>query len=333
MQSITINNSSITENFSIAGYKDKESELTIDSRIPVMILTGFLGSGKSTILNRILKESKLKIGIILNEFGDVNLESEIVESNKDDTFELQNGCMCCVARNDFIAAILALKEKKKDLEYIIIEASGLSDPIPIIQTIIYGALSSYIRLDSIVCTVDSLNVQIEKEKFSSLAHQIDAADFAIITKSDVCSDEQKDLTTAIVKKINPRCKVIYSNTDSLEVLFEGGNISQDKNFDNTDAKARHDKASKLFYKTETPLDTVKFQKFLKNIPKEVIRAKGIINLDNTKFKVVFQYVCSRYQLSFNEWNEDKITALLFIGEKFDTEELRKRLDECRTATG
>jgi G3E family GTPase len=177
-------------------------------RIPITLITGFLGSGKSTLINRIIAENKdKKIGLVLNEFGDVKLESQIVKSTDEEIVELSNGCMCCVVRSDLIKTVQDLITKKPELNYIIIEASGLSDPVPIAQTFLMQDLDKRIRLDSVLCVVDALNFEKNSEHFEISIAQLRFADIVLISKTDLVEKAKVAAIKELIVDIVPKAAV------------------------------------------------------------------------------------------------------------------------------
>mgnify|MGYP005852950931 CR=1 FL=1 len=135
--------------------------------IPVTLITGFLGSGKTTLINRILQmRPKTKISVILNEFGDVSLESQFVKGHEGDIFELSNGCMCCVAQEDFVRVVRWILDQKPETEHVLIEASGSSDPLPVISTFRESDVADKIQLTTVACVLDAENFFESKEKYS-----------------------------------------------------------------------------------------------------------------------------------------------------------------------
>lgn len=215
-------------------------------RVPVTIVTGFLGSGKSTLINSVLKSSKKKFGLLVNEFGDVSLESSIIQKNEEDEIiELSNGCMCCVMRDDIIDSIKKLIERSPDLDQIIIEASGLSDPIPIAQTILQDTLNGKIRLDAIIAVVDALNAEMSMNEFIVSVSQIKNADYIVITKSVEADKEVLDNLDLIIKTANPKAKKFKDNLRvPIDLMFDINIIDHSEieemvikdNFNSTDLK-------------------------------------------------------------------------------------------------
>ena len=199
-------------------------------RIPITLITGFLGSGKSTLINRIISENKgKKFGLILNEFGDVKLESQIIKTSGEDIVELDNGCMCCVVRSDLIKTVDELISKVKDIDYIIVEASGLSDPVPIAQTFMMQDLNDRIRLDSVLCVMDTLNFEENSKNFEIAINQLRFADIVLLSKTDLVERIKVDAIKELATDIVPNAVVLENTEDlPLELIIDTSKYNHDK---------------------------------------------------------------------------------------------------------
>lgn len=329
-------------------------------KIPMTLLTGFLGSGKSTLINRIVKaRPDVKFGLVVNEFGDVKLESQIVEARDGEVMELSNGCMCCIVRTDLTQSVRGFLDQRPEVDHLLVEASGLSDPLPIAQTFAADDLGGRIRFDCIVSLVDVVNFSSHMKDFSVAVNQLRHADFVILTKTELVTakavQEIKNLVSALAPKAeiyDHQEKTLFdlvldtSTSDSsrldglmvyqsLPTLKQGqsklptgkrGNLKQSYS-------VRHDKVQTLFWKQEKPMDFKKLGALLDNLPPAVVRAKGFIYLNTTeahRLKVIFQSVAHRNTLDAKPWEEGEKpqTALVFIGKGLDTEALKKALEEA-----
>jgi G3E family GTPase len=266
-------------------------------KIPLTIITGFLGSGKTTLINRILKENKgLKIALIVNEFGDVALESQFIEKTDEEIVEMSNGCMCCVVRKDIVDTVENLLEKRPDVDYIIVEASGLSDPKPIAETFAM-TLTDRIRLDAILCVVDALNIEKNFENYEIASDQILFADMVLVSKTAMMSPARYQEIRFFIKKLNPFMRVIpIDDSLSLEMILDvqkfdyskveelQGNLEHHHEHDEHCSdpthhhhhEHHHEKIDEVFIKIQEPLDMNKFSDFIKNLPEAVVRAKGFL---------------------------------------------------------
>ena len=190
-------------------------------KIPLTIITGFLGSGKTTLINQILqKNTDLKIALIVNEFGDVALESQFITSTDEEIVEMSNGCMCCVVRKDIIETVQGILKRRPDTDYIIVEASGLSDPAPIAQTFLMN-MEDTIRLDSVLCVVDCLNIEANFEQFEIAMAQIQYADIVLLSKHQMLDSAMLQRIETLVYKFSPFTRILKITDDvSLDLLID-----------------------------------------------------------------------------------------------------------------
>lgn len=320
--------------------------------IPITLITGFLGSGKSTLIKRIIKEKKdKKIGLILNEFGDLALESEIIDKNSDEVVELSNGCMCCIVRKDLLDSVEKLIEKNYDLDYILAEASGLSDPVPIANTFLHNDLDGKIRLDSVLCVVDSLNVRKNFSDFVTMFNQINFSDFVVVSKTDVSEKETFEAICDLINSFVPSKKIFegkeldldlvldlstldHSDIKNLEVhdhhhdhkehnhslsLNQGldlNNISFSVEKPKKEYNHVHEHVDTLFYKNSEHFDLVRFEKVMENLPKEIVRVKGFVAFHErfalSKVKCMIQYVGTRKEMYAKDWKENEIKQTALV---------------------
>ena len=194
--------------------------MPVSSKTPVTIVTGFLGSGKTTLVNNILQNSShgLQIAVIENEFGQVSIDEELVSENlkeKEDIITMDNGCVCCSVRGDLIRALLTLKDRKdKKFDSIIIETTGLADPAPVAFTFFTNPeIADHYELDSILCLVDAKHIQLHLEEHkpdgavNEAVQQVAFADRILLNKTDLVSEECLLETTSILRSINAVAEV------------------------------------------------------------------------------------------------------------------------------
>ena len=168
------------------------SKSDTDSRVPVTVLTGFLGSGKTTLVNRILTENHGKrIAVVENEYNEISIDRDLVVSEAEEIVEMNNGCLCCMVRGDLMVALRNLLKRVEKFDYILIETSGLTDPGPVAQTFIMDEyLKERVRLDGIVTLVDSKHVWLHIDEREELREQIAFADVVLLNKTDLVSPSE-----------------------------------------------------------------------------------------------------------------------------------------------
>lgn len=187
----------------------------VPSPIPLTILTGFLGAGKTTMLNRILQaDHGLRVAVLVNDFGAINIDSQLVVGVAEDAISLANGCICCTIRDDLLEAVLTLVHRPEAPEYIIIEASGVSDPWAVAETFLLPELRVSTRLDTIITVVDAEQVRNEfaqQPVYSALiVNQIAVADIVVLNKVDLVSQATREALQEWIRRIVPRARILES---------------------------------------------------------------------------------------------------------------------------
>lgn len=294
--------------------------------IPVVIITGFLGSGKTTLLNYILENQKdYKIGVVINEFGEVNLESQFVKTQDEKVVELSAGCVCCVARGDISKALDSIIEYQPDTEVIIMEASGLSDAVSLSVTMYTPSIAEKFLLDAVVCVVDCVNFEEALDDNEVVRGQLIAANIVYLSKVTEAGKEPVDQVKDLVGDLNPKALVVESaqelNLDlilgtKLERIEEEGEHHHD-----------HNDYETYTFETNEPIDYHKFENYLRTLPKEIYRVKGYINFKNAplKKKYLLQYVMGRRDYVHKELDDVHNTHLLFVGKDLDKGTIRSSM--------
>ncbi|MCI4679313.1 GTP-binding protein [Rhodoblastus acidophilus] len=182
-------------------------------KIPVTVLTGYLGAGKTTLLNRILTEDHgKKFAVIVNEFGEIGIDNELVVDADEEVFEMNNGCICCTVRGDLIRIIEGLMRRKGKFDAILVETTGLADPAPVAQTFFVDAdVQNETRLDAIVTVADAKFLAARLKDAPEAKNQIAFADVVLINKTDLVSEEELEEVEARIRGLNPYAK-LYRTT-------------------------------------------------------------------------------------------------------------------------
>src|SRR3979409_2626483 len=191
----------------------------MSDKVPVTVLTGYLGAGKTTLLNRILCEPHgQKYAVIVNEFGEIGIDNDLVVGADEEVFEMNNGCICCTVRGDLVRIIDGLMRRKGKFDAIIVETTGLADPAPVAQTFFMDEqIGARTKLDAVITVADARWLSDRLKDAPEAKNQIAFADVILLNKIDLVTPEQLDDVEARIRTINPYAKVHRTQNCALPI--------------------------------------------------------------------------------------------------------------------
>lgn len=334
------------------------NENFIENKLPITIISGFLGSGKTTLINNLLKQlDNKKVAIIENEFGNLGIDSNLIK-NKDEEgiFELNNGCICCSKNGELEGVLKEISENKQNYDYVIVETTGVASLSPIISNFFSNPLLvENFKIDSILTIVDCKHFFYHIEEEFETKTQIAFADKIFLNKIDLVDEITLKKVRDKVGSINPNCEIKTCQNSSVDIKdvlhlnkFELDNFNDfSKSFSNfsfssignstmlgENSKGHLDDISSFSIISQKELSVEKVNFFistlLEHLGKNIFRIKGVFNIEGSSHKLIFQGVHNDVEwMPGSPWSDEekKETRIVFIGKNLDSYDIAKSFND------
>ena len=304
-------------------------------RLPVTLVTGFLGSGKTTLVNHILSNREgARAAVLVNELGDIGIDNDLIVAVEDGMIELNNGCICCSTTNDLIDSIVRVLRRPEPVDHIVVETTGVADPLPVALTFQRPEFRNTLRLDAIIAVTDA--EQFSLDLFDGIAprNQLRYADAILLNKCDRAGVERLATIEEKIRSLNAEARLVRTTRSAVPLplildvdLFRPRPAGHDHK--HGQGHLHDDGFVSLSFESDRPFSVSRFQAFLDTgRPPGLFRGKGFLWLAETGKRYVFHLVGERFTLEEDIRGIGGANRLVLIGRNLDIEDLRARLSQC-----
>ena len=316
-------------------------------QIPVTVLTGYLGAGKTTLLNRILTENHgKKFAVVINEFGELGVDNDLVVDADEEVFEMNNGCICCTVRGDLIRILSSLMKRREKFDGIIVETTGLADPAPVAQTFFVDEdVKRATKLDAIVTVVDAKHLLARLDDTKEAEEQIAFADLILLNKMDLVTEEEANEVERRIRAINPMVELVRSTKSDVPIANVIGRdafnleriLAREPDFLSGEDDHEHDSdVNSVAFEVSKPIDPEKFNTWMTDLlaakGQDLLRTKGILAYPGEDRRFAFQAVHMIADGDYiGPWKEGdpRKSKIVFIGRDLNRPQLRRGFEGCQ----
>jgi G3E family GTPase len=303
-------------------------------RLPVTVVTGFLGSGKTTLVNHILSNQQgVRAAVLVNEFGELGIDNDLIIAADGGMIELSNGCICCSVNNDLVDSIVRVLGRVDQVEHLIVETTGVADPLPVALTFLRTEFRDAVRLDAIVAVADAEHFSLELFDGLAARNQLRYADAVLINKCDLVPFDRLCQVEDRIRLVSPQARLARTTRSAVPLpLILDIDPVHGALPDRADHHPSHlaaDGFVSLSFESDRPFSVERFQAFLDNgRPDGLFRGKGFVWFAETGRRYVFHLVGGRFTLDDDDRSDPGSNRLVLIGRDFDVADLRANLRDC-----